>query len=133
MLNPDWRDWFEERILERGEDYAGWAVSDLKITPTKITANVHGSHDYEVGISLDQGEVTSMYCTCPYADRDYCKHMAAVLYCIEEEETDEREEKIDAILDRLSLQELRDLIREITDDYPEALGRILARDREQER
>lgn len=53
----------------------------MEISDDIIRADVIGSEDYEVEISLSNGEVTDMYCSCPYAlDDRNCKHMAAVLY-----------------------------------------------------
>lgn len=44
-----------------------------------------GSDDYEVNIYFSDGEIEDMYCNCPYAsDGNTCKHMAAVLYLLED-------------------------------------------------
>ena len=49
-----------------------------------------GSDDYEVEISINNGEVTDLYCSCPCAlDGRNCKHMAAVLYEWSEGEEEE--------------------------------------------
>lgn len=46
-----------------------------------VSADVIGTEGYEVEIYLDNGNITDMYCSCPYAATDRnCKHMAAVLY-----------------------------------------------------
>lgn len=83
----DWKNLFEKNILERGyRYYSENAVGNLDISADMIRADVTGSEDYEVEISLDDdGGVAEMYCSCPYADDGrYCKHMAAVLYEWEE-------------------------------------------------
>ncbi len=84
MLN--WKAWFDSKILERGKDYfRGGAVQDLEIDEEEISAVVEGTEDYQVTISLEDGEIDEMDCTCPYAEEhDCCKHMAAVLYAYEE-------------------------------------------------
>lgn len=78
----NWKKLFATHILERGYDYyCEDAVENLDISTDIISADVIGTEDYEVEISLNNGEVTDMYCSCPYAtDGNNCKHMAAVLY-----------------------------------------------------
>lgn len=78
----NWEKLFAMHILERGYDYyCDNAVENLDITDDIIRADVIGSEDYEVEISLSNGAVTDMYCSCPYAmGGRNCKHMAAVLY-----------------------------------------------------
>ena len=55
------------------EEYDGYSMT------------VRGSRNYRVHIGTDSiGDITSLSCTCPYADGgDYCKHMAAALYYLE--------------------------------------------------
>lgn len=78
----DWKNLFEYHILERGYDYyCENAVENIDVSADTVRADIIGTEDYEVEISLDNGEVTDMYCSCPYADsRRNCKHMAAVLF-----------------------------------------------------
>jgi len=77
-----WKKLFATHILERGYDYyLENAVENIDISEEIIRADVIGSEDYEVEISVNNGEVTDMYCSCPYAlEGRNCKHMAAVLY-----------------------------------------------------
>lgn len=77
-----WKRLFATHILERGYDYyLENTVENIDISEDIIRADVIGSEDYEVEISVNNGEVTDMYCSCPYAlDGKNCKHMAAVLY-----------------------------------------------------
>lgn len=82
-----WKDNFEEHILMRGEDYYySGAVENLKKTSEGYEAQVEGSELYQVEIHLSGGTVMDMYCSCPYAEKGKnCKHMAAVLYQVENE------------------------------------------------
>lgn len=92
MQMKNWENLFEEHILERGYSYyLENAVENLDISADIIKADVIGSEEYEVEISLDDdGEIEEMYCSCPYADGGRnCKHMAAVLY---EWENNQRED-----------------------------------------
>ena len=82
-----WKDLFREHILARGEMYYyDGAVQELQKTEHGYHAVVEGTEDYEVDIEMEDGQIYEMYCTCPYAeDGNNCKHMAAVLYEIEEQ------------------------------------------------
>lgn len=90
-----WKDYFDETILGRGLDYyERGAVSEMIADDDGIRAVVNGSQSYDVHIALSNGEIQEMYCDCPYAETDNCKHMAAVLYALEDTrptETDGRE------------------------------------------
>lgn len=78
----DWENLFATHILERGHQYyCDGSVFNMNKSDDIIRAGVAGSEDYEVEISLCDGDVTDMYCSCPYAaGGSSCKHMAAVLY-----------------------------------------------------
>ena len=78
----NWQKLFASHILERGYDYyCDGAVENIEIGRDDIRADVVGTEDYEVEISLNDGKVTDMYCSCPYAaGGNNCKHMAGVLY-----------------------------------------------------
>ena len=95
----NWKKLFAIHILERGYDYyCDDAVENMEISDDIIRADVIGSEDYEVEISLSNGEVTDMYCSCPYAlDGRNCKHMAAVLYEWSENAAEEMKEEENAI------------------------------------
>lgn len=81
-----WQKLFAPHILERGYDYyCNEAVENLEVSMDSIRADVIGTEDYEVEISLNNEDIIDMYCSCPYADSGKnCKHMAAVLYEWEE-------------------------------------------------
>ncbi|MBR4445944.1 MAG: hypothetical protein IKS37_08650 [Solobacterium sp.] len=87
-MKRTWRNMFRPHILERGEEYYEEGRVDILENNGRIcTAAVYGTEDYEVTIDLCGGQVIGMECTCPYSCRgEYCKHMAAVLYSIEETE-----------------------------------------------
>lgn len=80
--NMNWKKLFASHILERGYDYyCDGAVENIEIGRDDLRADVVGTEDYEVEISLNDGKVIDMYCSCPYATGgNNCKHMAAVLY-----------------------------------------------------
>ena len=92
----DWKKEFHSRILERGLDYyQSGKIRSLNTLAVSIngdgciacSAEVEGSETYKVSIEAGGLRVRKMSCTCPYAEEDgeHCKHMAAVLYKLEEE------------------------------------------------
>lgn len=83
----EWKSLFSSQILKRGFDYFEEGnVMELARTQEGYRALVAGTENYEVEISIRDEKVYDMGCDCPYAaDGYYCKHMAAVLYTIEEE------------------------------------------------
>lgn len=118
-----WEKLFQYHILERGYHYyMSDHVYDLCKTETGYTAMVEGTEDYFVEIDIQDGSVKDMYCDCPYAAGGWnCKHMAAVLYKIEEENMESyREQKnenlkkeeaeIRSILSTMSGEQLRELL-----------------------
>lgn len=90
-LEIDWQYWterirtyFDKTILKRGWNYfTDGAVLETSIEGTSIVkARVSGSSSYRVTIDLKS--FTRSSCSCPYGS--YCKHMAAVLYEVAEQE-----------------------------------------------
>ncbi|MBU8908360.1 SWIM zinc finger family protein [Desertibacillus haloalkaliphilus] len=69
-------------IATRGVNYYKKGnVADIKVTSAEVLeATVHGSSIYTVEVHLD--DLTESTCTCPY--HDYCKHLVAALFYIEE-------------------------------------------------
>lgn len=84
-----WKHLFTNEMLKRGEQYKkrGRVTQLIRADQYKYAAVVLGSdyNMYSVSICLSGSEVESMKCNCPYAQSGRtCKHMAAVLYAIEE-------------------------------------------------
>lgn len=93
----EWTSLFTRNILKRGRDYFyRGKVANLKIGEfsgqTQYSANVQGSRKYAVSVVVRGNKVTFMNCSCPYAaDGSHCKHMASVLFAIEEREGQKHE------------------------------------------
>ena len=94
LRNYDFEDYFESRILYRGKNYYKenrildiWCQQDL------ITAYIDGSEIYKIEIRADDKELNGFYCSCPYSENgEYmCKHIAAVLYYLSENDVPELE------------------------------------------
>lgn len=103
-----WQQLFQKHILDRGFDYyKRGLVADLDVGEDGIEATVQGSEDYEVCIDTGDGDIIDMSCDCPYAaDGGYCKHMAAVLFCLEAEKEDPRDDNRGETLTAKSEREL---------------------------
>ena len=88
-MNADWKYEFSPLILMRGRDYYNnGLVSEIVRTDDGFAAVVEGTYDYNVMIELDaDGNFLSADCDCPYAeDGNYCKHEAAVLFALQDNE-----------------------------------------------
>ena len=120
-----WEEYFAPHILLRGRDYyLEGAVTDLRETGKgKYRAKVLGSVDYCVEIETEDGLPFSMECDCPYADSgNNCKHMAAVLYAVENRRTRENnmekddtpeDESAEKIVSRIPESDLRSVLTEL--------------------
>lgn len=127
----NWKNLFYKRILERGEDYyEEGLVSDVKKTFSGYHALVEGSDMYEVEIDMTDGEIDYMSCDCPFADSGiYCKHMAAVLYYLEMEGKEEKQEIVElSWMEQITLQnkELEEIIAKIPEEELRRLVRRIA-------
>ena len=92
--NYDFEEYFESHILFRGENYYREnRILDIWCQDNSITAYVDGSEIYRVELKINDNEILNSYCSCPYSgDGEFmCKHIAAVLYCLRENEIPELE------------------------------------------
>lgn len=92
----DWKKEFHTQILPRGLDYyQSGKIRSLNTLSVSIngdsglicSSEVEGTETYQVSLELGKLYVWKMSCTCPHAveKEQKCKHMAAVLYKLEEE------------------------------------------------
>lgn len=135
----NWKDLFQEHILARGEEYYfEGAVLELHKTEHGYHAVVEGTEDYEVDIEMEGGRVCEMYCSCPYAENgNNCKHMAAVLFEIEEQNEedilaegtcpDDQEKEVEEIIERISEEELRSFVKGIVAQDSEIRNILMTR------
>ena len=134
-----WKDLFREHILARGEVYYyDGAVQELHKTERGYQAVVEGTEDYEVDIEIEEGQVCEMYCSCPYAeDGNHCKHMAAVLFEIEEQNEgdilaegsfpDDQKKEVEEIIEGIPEEKLRSFVREIAAKNNEIRNMLVTR------
>ena len=128
-----WQNKFAPRILGRGEDYYyDGAVRALKWNGREISATVCGSYNYKVKIAVSDGVVGDMSCTCPYADEDNCKHMAAVLLAASDDDFPgengeyhkEPEVPIEEAVQALSASDAKILLARCAQQYPDIADQI---------
>ena len=106
----NWEFLFEKKILDRGY----FITDDVEIVTRslmKVSAVVSGTFEYDVEISFDEyGYVDSMSCTCPYFERDNCKHLAALLYCLENDEFEDSGVDIDELFESVDDNKLKEFL-----------------------
>jgi uncharacterized Zn finger protein len=130
-------------ILQRGRDYydEGCVVSLEEIGDGHWMAEVEGTELYIVEVEQSgDGEIYHT-CTCPYDWGPTCKHVAAVLYAIEDtfeeyfngkptqprKKRTRRKEKVRTILENLPKQELIEILTEFAENDRQIALSILAR------
>ena len=94
LKNCNFEDCFESHILSRGKSYYREnRILDIWCQDNLITAYIDGSEIYRVELKADDKKILNSYCSCPYSeDGEFmCKHIAAVLYHLRENEISELE------------------------------------------
>jgi uncharacterized Zn finger protein len=130
-------------ILQRGRDYYddGCVVSLEEIGDGHWMAEVEGTELYIVEVEQSGDGGIYPTCTCPYDWGPTCKHIAAVLYAIEDtfqeyfenkpaqprKKRASRKEKVRTILANLPKQELVEILTEFADNDRQIALALLAR------
>lgn len=84
-MDATWKNEFMPWILARGQQYyEDGRVTRIYQQGNTIRATVIGTEDYNTEVDLPGGTPKFMLCTCPYAVQSNCKHMAALLFAVEE-------------------------------------------------
>lgn len=130
------------QILTRGRDYLrSGQILDLSFDEEEIVweAQVEGTDLYDVRIELVDNGSLNCSCTCPYDMGEHCKHIAAVLYAVEEAFPDQvdaksrkkstkrqtRHEKLRQRLEKASREQLVSMLLELTQSDRELLNQLL--------
>jgi hypothetical protein len=76
-----------EALLKKGLAYFrnGHVLSVEETSPGVYEAIVEGTSPYSVSLFLKNGTLTRATCDCPYRDGFYCKHMAAVIFYLQQD------------------------------------------------
>jgi hypothetical protein len=85
----------DETILKRGLEYfeQGYVSEFTTIATNEFQAIVEGSEDYTINLIIENDIVVSHYCNCPYDFGPVCKHEAAVLFYMLQNELNLSENK----------------------------------------
>ena len=126
----NWRDLFKPWILERGQEYFECGqVTELEDDGDLVRAEVSGSQNYHVEIQRSGKRVERMSCDCPYADKEEnCKHMAAVLFALEDRSAQQRTGcrlEWQVALENLSVEQMRTLLRSMAEENGSLQDRIV--------
>lgn len=81
-------EYIDEPILKRGLSYfkKGFIHEPAEVRPGDFEAVVEESEEYIVKLSIRNGVITEHSCDCPYDIGPVCKHVAAVIFYLEQEE-----------------------------------------------
>ena len=87
--------YIEESILQKGYSYFknGHVNQPEEISPGIFESLVEGSEDYIVRLELDKNILTGYTCTCPYDFGPICKHIAAVIFYLQQKNLNLKSEK----------------------------------------
>lgn len=121
------RDICTDAVYERGQDYLlEGRIQRLSRFDDTITAVVSGNRDYDVTLDLS-AEGFDPRCGCPYDGPGACKHVVAVLLRLAADLPDDERERIDSVLERADVDELREFLRDELRTAPSLRDRFLAR------
>ena len=90
--------YIDETILKRGLSYFrdGHVNEPERIATGMYEVIVEGTDNYTVQLSLDDGVVTEYVCNCPYDYGPVCKHIAAVLFYLQQDELEIKQKETKA-------------------------------------
>lgn len=126
--------YIDETILKRGLQYFknGHVHEPEEISPGEYEAIVEGSEYYTIQLTLKNGIITEHVCDCPYDMGPVCKHVAAVIFHLQQDElelnkkvkkvkTDQASkaaklktvaQQVDELLEKATHAELKKFVRE---------------------
>ncbi|GHT29775.1 hypothetical protein AGMMS49574_07460 [Bacteroidia bacterium] len=120
-----------QKIYERGEEYYNYdSINNVEHDyPDTWKAEVEGSNLYSVEIKLNDDEIVSWECDCPYDYGDICKHVVAVLLYIKNNKAEHpvnieipsspSQEQLTEILKQTNKKELTSFLSQYADKYPD--------------
>ena len=81
-------EYIDEPILKRGLSFfkKGFVHEPAEVRPGDYETVVEGSEEYTVKLSISNGVIIEHSCDCPYDMGPVCKHVAAVIFYLEQEE-----------------------------------------------
>jgi uncharacterized Zn finger protein len=120
------RDRSTDAVFDRGETYRKEGrIQQLDRFDDLVTAAVSGSKLYDVTIEFG-GRSLDTNCTCPYDGSGDCKHVVAVLLDIAASPPQDKSERIEAVLEDVSADDLRGFVRDLLAEHAELREQFLA-------
>ncbi len=124
-----------EASFDRGQRYFEEGRVHIRdASPSRITATVSGTNDYQVEIEL--GDEISGDCNCPYDWGGLCKHIVATLLAIIDEEDEEIEtlieksksemERVGVLLKNANPDDLHSFLAQEMERRPDLRDRFMA-------
>jgi uncharacterized Zn finger protein len=109
----------------RGESYyQAEAVAALTQRGNMLQAEVEGTEPmpYRVMVQFEAEDITAARCACGYSLEGWCKHIVAVLLaCVHQPETIETRPSLEQLLDRLNLNQAKQVFRELIAEHPDLI------------
>jgi uncharacterized Zn finger protein len=115
--------WTDDVYFQRGEKYyEQGAIYEQRIQGMTIKSKCSGSQApfYRQEVLFDSRGIKSAECSCPVGDGGHCKHTVALLLTwVNDPNSFQEVEAIDAILEKLSKPELIALIKQMIEQEPD--------------
>lgn len=126
--------YIDENILKRGYQYfkKGLVHEPEELIKGEYETIVEGTEPYTVNLTIKNDVVTEYVCNCPYEMGPICKHVAAVIFYLQQNEPDQDTkpsrkktgavktpkkktvaQQVDELLDKLSHDNLKEYIKEL--------------------
>ncbi len=109
----------------RGESYyQAEAVAAVTQRGNMLQAEVEGTEPmpYRVTVQFEAEDITAARCTCSYSLEGWCKHIVATLLaCVHQPETIETRPSLEQLLDRLNLNQAKQVFRELIAEHPDLI------------
>lgn len=116
-----------DAVFERGQNYRREGrIQQIGRFDDLVTATVQGTNLYDVTVKLS-GDAADTHCTCPYDGAGDCKHVVAVLLESTADLPADESERIEAVLENVSAENLRSFVRDALATKPELRDQFLAR------
>ena len=116
-----------DAVFERGVNYRDEGrIQQLDRFDDLVTASVSGSKLYDVTVEFG-GRGIDTQCTCPYDGGGDCKHVVAVLLDIAAGPPQDESERVEAVVEDVSAEDLRGFVRDALAEHPELREKFLAR------
>lgn len=111
----NWKDYFSDEVINQSLGYMD-SIEEVLITNDIINANFQKSVHYHVSIHIKDNEVDYMFCTC--GKKGNCKHQAAVLRYVEENNLLEKENDFWNLIETVDDNLLKEYFIEVLNENP---------------